>query len=69
MQKWEYLYIFTAHNGKELRVTVVNNKKLASNGYSFYEYVSQCGDEGWEMIGISSSEPGLLNVVFKRPKP
>jgi hypothetical protein len=62
-QKWEYKQVqwqevWKAGGGEDL------NKldKDCSVG------LSQLGDEGWELVAVSSSKDGIEKYVFKRPK-
>ena len=77
MQQWEYLIIFVASIKDTMRVTVENGHHLSQSGVLGVDYgkcpkldayAKQRGEEGWEMVGMAATEPGLLHVAFKRPK-
>ncbi len=72
MQKWEYLTIRLG--GVERWSTVdavariVNDQEVKNwKNISIHAYISQLGQDGWEMTGTLSDHGGYL--FFKRPKP
>lgn len=77
MQKWEYLVISYAINSApdhpsleqgEAYISQINAKTIKwgsaewKSAPSFYEYLAQLGEEGWELVSTSP-------WTFKRPKP
>ncbi len=68
MQKWEYktVSIEYVHNDYELLVTSVNFKKLQRKE-RLNAYLTEIGEEGWELVGQSITAPGELVCTFKRP--
>jgi len=71
MQKWEYL-TFREHGGV---VKHINGQQASGflatlgfgNGTRPYEMLNKLGQDGWELIGLSSDTANGLNYVFKRP--
>ena len=71
MQKWEYLTIRLG--GVERWSTVdafawfVNDQEVKNwKKISIHTFISELGQDGWEMTGALSSHGGYL--FFKRPK-
>lgn len=72
MQKWEYLSIeMTLERDRSGRLIVIKageqelgNKPIVGGptGPKLQEYLSQRGDEGWELIAT------IPAYIFKRPK-
>lgn len=72
MQKWEYLSIeMTLERDRSGRLIIIKageqelgNRPIVGGptGPKLQDYLSQLGDEGWELITIHSS------YIFKRPK-
>jgi len=82
VQRWEHLAIHVeavSPDSADLRVVVENGQKLSGKGPSgrqkldtrpsYWDYIQQKGDEGWEIVGVTPLESWRLHVVFKRPKP
>jgi hypothetical protein len=62
-QKWEYMQVRSSEMFKAGGGEDVNNwDKDCSAG------LSKLGDEGWELVAVSSTKDGLERYVFKRPK-
>ena len=90
MQKWEYRFIVADWSGgvfypivgagpDQLKVKYINGQQLPNwkKGPTPYDYCSQAGDEGWEIISVISApifdDKGNLHqefyrIVMKRPK-
>lgn len=70
MQRWEYLTVQLGHLGKEACLPIgprfVNGQELKDR-MSIGGYVSQFGDQGWEMTGsLSVSGTPEHYLFFKR---
>jgi hypothetical protein len=73
MQQWEYMHAWAEHQ----EVTMVNGKlmerakegsDLRVKGQELYEFLSQAGDDGWELVSHKMPNVGTEVFVFKRPK-
>jgi hypothetical protein len=68
MQKWEYLYAWAAHQ----KVTRVNGVEVGSDSeeksQDLHEFLSQAGEDGWELVSHKVPNVGTEIFVFKRPK-
>jgi hypothetical protein len=77
MQKWEYMEIYVGYleqkkSRKEGQYVVSINGQAQdpNNSPSFYPYITQLGEQGWELVNAYSHFGGGSNTwVFKRPKP
>lgn len=71
MQKWEY-WIIEAYDVKgQYRLQSVNDKEVPNwknSSTTLYEYCTQLGDQGWEIIASTSAGYNHVRLVFKRPK-
>lgn len=75
MQKWEYLTVQfsdadpTHSNVVPLPVMGLINGKNDIRGQPIHEVVRELGEQGWEMIGVLSTEELLFGhyLFFKRP--
>jgi hypothetical protein len=74
MQKWEYLYAWVAHQ----KVTMVDGEEsvkikagsdLGVKNQDLHEFLSQAGEDGWELVSHKVPNVGTEIFVFKRPKP
>jgi hypothetical protein len=67
MQKWEYLEVISAVEGKYPAayriVGTVNGKDVKDEKSPFFEYINKCGEDGWELV---SNNSGVY--TFKRPR-
>jgi hypothetical protein len=71
MHQWEYLVaIAEAVSQTQARVRWINAEELRNwqEGPSLYEFLSQHGAQGWELVIAQLSSPGV-QFIFKRPKP
>ncbi|HVO71591.1 MAG TPA: hypothetical protein VMT24_16190 [Aggregatilineaceae bacterium] len=74
MQKWEYLYAWVAHqkvtmvDGKEV-VKIKVGSDLEEKSQGLHEFLSQVGENGWELVSHKVPNIGTEIFVFKRPKP
>jgi hypothetical protein len=65
MQKWEYMYIEAYRND----VRSINEKSNPQGKDSLPRILKQCGDEGWELVGVRNvGESSCWSFIFKRPK-
>lgn len=68
MQKWEYLVVRTfggvvmLANGQEVG-TMTSGQPI---GQMLYEFLSERGDGGWEVVGMAGVRDGT-EIVLKRP--
>jgi hypothetical protein len=65
MQKWEYIFIYNDVVGRPVgrgEIININGEKL-KNKLEPYEYIKKLGEEGWELVSMSSNW-----LAFKRPK-
>jgi hypothetical protein len=68
MQKWEYLVV-RSYGGV---VILVNDQQVAEMmdpqpvGEMLYEYLSERGEEGWEVVGLAGVRSGI-ELILKRP--
>jgi hypothetical protein len=62
VQQWEYRRMklsgemVTEIDGAGVRLPRANDQ------------LTEAGEEGWELVGVTSPEPGEILLVFKRPK-
>lgn len=72
--KWEYLRVMAQLKGTpyifgNYTVVSANGQTLNNSSLNFDEYAKQKGEEGWEMVGVSSlGETFHLVVMFKKQK-
>ena len=67
VQRWEYTTAYWYDN--ELRT--VNGESLPRRDWStipFYQWLTQLGDEGWELVCVSEVSENSQYFFFKRPK-
>ncbi|MGB8984068.1 MAG: hypothetical protein WCC12_19520 [Anaerolineales bacterium] len=71
MQKWEYAILDVRLDRqsywrpwKFAGLEIQNWQNIV-----FSSYINQIGDQGWELVGFSHSDPSAEYWVFKRPKP
>jgi hypothetical protein len=54
MQKWDYLFVFSAitSDGTEFRPRFANDQELDDwqEGQTMYEYANRLGESGWELF-------------------
>lgn len=70
MHKWEYLFVdFRDYEG--LRPRRVNDQELEGweTGPRMVDYFDQLGEQGWELTGYHPITMGVIDAIFKRPKP
>jgi hypothetical protein len=73
MQKWEYLYAWVEHqkvtmvDGEEL-VKVKVGSDLRVRNQDLHDFLSQAGEDGWELVSHKVPNVGTEIFVFKRPK-
>ncbi len=57
MQKWEYLFVFSAitSDGSEFRPRFANDQELDDwqEGLTMYEYANRLGESGWELFSCN----------------
>jgi hypothetical protein len=57
MQKWEYLFVFTAitSDGGEFRPRFANDQELGDwqEGPTMYDYANRLGESGWELFSCN----------------
>ncbi len=74
MTKWEYLFVVGEFASHEWVARYINEKELTNweLGPSIYQTCNQLGEEGWEMVNLSTAprpdKPVSFRLVFKRPK-
>ncbi|MBN1537837.1 MAG: hypothetical protein JW908_13955 [Anaerolineales bacterium] len=66
MAQWEYHYILAFNT----EIDQINDQLVQRKMHPLFEYINQCGEEGWEMVGICpASESGnYWRILFKREK-
>jgi hypothetical protein len=83
MQKWEYCVIgeITYFNvsgaaayrctnkGFELLTDFKNRQKGVSELAAVGQFITQLGEDGWEMTGVGNTSELWHCLYFKRPKP
>jgi hypothetical protein len=71
MQKWEYLEVDVAGDKQVLFPFKVNGQELRDwkKGPNWFTYRNQLGDDGWELVTITTSGGYSYGHIFKRPKP
>jgi len=68
MQKWEHMHV-RSYGGV---VVLVNGQDVAQTstgqpvGEMLYEFLSERGEEGWEVVGMAGVREGT-ELVLKRP--
>ncbi len=72
MQKWEYLFVITANEGKSdgdpQEILLINGRKeVFAQTPTRWEIAERYGEQGWELVAFDF-EP-YWKMVFKRPKP
>lgn len=67
MHKWEYLCAVAYRPGL---IAWVNEKPVQPAKQSTYEFLSQMGNEGWELVSAQNSHDAenADYFYFKRPK-
>ncbi len=75
MQAWEYVIVVADLGERDVwRPWKVNDKELPnwSTGPSLYDYMSELGALGWELVSAMYSGPDrdsfIARLFFKRPK-
>jgi hypothetical protein len=72
MQKWEYLFLEASPYpfGDKLISLYVNGEELRDwKQGSLHLFVTQLGDEGWELVALHHDSKYDHNyLIFKRPK-
>lgn len=73
MQKWEYLFVTCEYDNKQWRPQYINGVELKNwQNITLYEYSNKLGDDGWEIVNITSQGEGnftyIYRAVFKRLK-
>ena len=71
MEAWEHLFVTAVWQEGMLRPWQVNGQELAGwERMTITDYIDQLGEQGWELSGVATSEPGLdptTRLIFKRP--
>jgi len=63
MQKWEYLFA-TVHTQGVLRVY----GELQEPGIGLKKFLTEVGEQGWELVSTMEDRDSVLSLFFKRPK-
>jgi len=75
MQKWEYLVVQTEFPGGMSLSTAklarfANGRELRDwKKTPLHTFITQLGEDGWEMTGIEIVTSNTDYLFFKRPKP
>lgn len=74
MQRWDYLTVRLDHFGamapQQLAPRFVNGQELKDwKKISVSAFLSQLGQDGWEMCGMLNTQRDENCLFFKRPKP
>jgi hypothetical protein len=63
MPKWEHRNVVADFGNRPPRVRWINGEQVdEQNAPTFYQYLAQMGDEGWEMVDFADG-----SFWFKRP--
>jgi hypothetical protein len=70
MDGWEHLFVTAVSHDGALRPWQVDGQELAGwEEILIEDYIRQVGEQGWELSGVATSEPGLdptTRLIFKR---
>jgi hypothetical protein len=73
MEAWELLFVTAKSHDGALRPWQVNGQEFAGwEQIALADYIRQVGEQGWELSGVATSEPGaerITRLIFKRPNP
>jgi hypothetical protein len=69
LPKWEYMeVIFRDYGGYRARYVNGQEQIGWKQAPIIYEYLNQLGEQGWEMVGVSSRHNEEMPAYFKRRK-
>jgi phosphoglycolate phosphatase-like HAD superfamily hydrolase len=67
MQRWEYYRLSATHYRHSAQICFVNGEELEPPFPNLDTLLSELGEKGWELVGMSTPQGNTTDYILKRP--